>query len=77
VARLVWTALLGIGLAGCAREPIPGMELKCQTTKCVCLASTLEFPAKPGVDSVPIVWQDNGNASCPEGYVLREAPEDT
>jgi hypothetical protein len=77
VARLVWTALLGIGLAGCAREPIPGMELKCQTTKCVCLASTLEFPAKPGLQTVPIVWQDNGNASCPEGYVLREAPEDT
>ncbi len=76
MARLVWTALLGIGLAGCAREPFPGMELKCQTTKCVCVATAVKFPIKPGLNTVPIVWQDNGDASCPEGYVLRQAPKD-
>ena len=76
MARLVWTALLGIALAGCAREPIPDMELKCQTTRCVCLATTFKFPIRPGLDTVPIVWEDNGNASCPEGYVLRESPKD-
>ncbi|MEE9209123.1 MAG: hypothetical protein V3U23_01625 [Kiloniellales bacterium] len=76
MARLVWMALLGIGLAGCARDPIPGMELRCQTTKCACVANTFKFPIKPGLNTVPIVWQDNGNASCPEGYVLREAPRD-
>lgn len=76
MTRLVWMTLLGIGLAGCARDPIPGMALKCQMTKCACVATAVTFPAKPGPDAVPIVWQDNGDASCPEGYVLREAPKD-
>ncbi len=73
MTRFIFLALFGGALAGCALEPTPGMELKCQMTKCVCVRNTLRFPIRPGLDTVPIVWQDNGNASCPKDYVLREA----
>ena len=76
MARFVTIAVLGTLLGACALEPIPGMALKCQTTKCVCLAREAGFPARPGLDTVDIIWRDNGDASCPEAYVLREAPKD-
>ena len=74
MVRFVLVVLLGAGLAGCTREPIAGMEFKCQITKCACVAAIAKFPTTPGLETAPIVWQGNGNASCPEGYVLREAP---
>jgi hypothetical protein len=70
VSRFVLTLLLGTGLAGCALEPIPGMELKCQITKCT--PSAVSFPVRPEPQRVPVLWKDNGNAYCPEGHVLRE-----
>ncbi len=74
MSRLVLSALLGIGLAGCAREPIPGMELKCQMTECVCVPTQAAFPALPGSNAVPVLWKENGDAHCPPDHVLREAP---
>ncbi len=73
MVRFVTIATLGALLGACALEPIPGMALKCQTTKCICLPRNPSFPVKPGLDVKPIIWQDNGDASCPDDYVLREA----
>ncbi len=75
MSRLVFSALFGASLAGCAIEPIPGMELKCQMTKCVCVPTQAGFPAQYGATSVPVLWKENGDAYCPQDYVLREAPE--
>lgn len=75
MARLIWTALLGAGLAGCALEPIPGMELKCQMTECTCVPAQATFPVQPGPSSTPVLWKGNGDAYCPQDHVLREARE--
>ncbi len=75
MSRLVFLTLLGISLAGCANEAIPGMELKCQMTKCVCVRTQAAFPVQPGPTSVPVLWKENGDAYCPQDHVLREAPE--
>ncbi|MCH6588373.1 MAG: hypothetical protein IH805_08685 [Proteobacteria bacterium] len=75
MSRLVLSALLGIGLAGCVLEPVPGMELKCQMTECVCAPTQAVFPVLPGPTSVPVLWKENGDAYCPQDHVLREAPE--
>ncbi len=75
MSRLVLWALLGIGLAGCAREPIPGMELKCQMTECVCVPTQTAFPVRPETTSVTVLWKENGDAYCPQDHVLREARE--
>ncbi len=73
--RLVLSVLLGAGLAGCALEPIPGMELKCQMTECVCTPSQAGFPVQPVRTSEPVLWKQNGDAYCPQDHVLREAPK--
>ncbi len=73
--RLVLSALLGVGLAGCALEPIPGMELKCQMTECTCVPTHAVFPVQLEATSVPVLWKGNGDAYCPQDHVLREAPE--
>ena len=76
MARFAAIVSLGVLLAACALEPIPDMALKCQTTECVCVDRDAGFLAKPGLDAVDIIWQDDGDASCPESYVLREAKKD-
>jgi hypothetical protein len=75
MSRLVFSTLLGIGLAGCANEAIPGMELKCQMTECVCVPTQAGFPVRPGPTTVLVLWKENGDAYCPQDHVLREAPE--
>ena len=75
MTRLVLSVLLGAGLAGCALEPIPGMELKCQMTECICAPAQATFPALPGITSVSVLWKQNGDAYCPQDYVLRKAPK--
>ncbi len=73
MARLFAIATLGVLLGACALEAIPDMALKCQTMKCVCQLRDAGFLSKFGQDVIPIIWQDNGDASCPETHVLREA----
>ncbi len=68
--------MLVAALAACVQEPIPGMELRCQTTECVCEPVESVFPVTAGSRSVDVLWRENGDAYCPEGYVLREAPEE-
>ena len=74
MSRLVLSALLGAGLAGCALEPIPGMELRCQMIECLCVQTQAVFPVRPNSTSVPVLWKGNGDAYCPQDHVLREAP---
>ena len=65
-------------LAACAGEETEPKDwaLACQTMKCIC-----EEP-DPGITETPeravVLWADNGDAYCPEGYKLRSAkPEDS
>lgn len=73
MARLFAIATLGVLLGACALEAIPNMALKCQTVNCVCQLRDAGFLVKFDQDATPIIWQDNGDASCPETHVLREA----
>ena len=64
-------------LAACAREETEPRDwaLACQTMKCIC-----EEP-DPGMTETPeravVLWANNGDAYCPEGYKLRDAkPKD-
>jgi len=58
-------------LAGCALEEKPELALACQVTKCVCMPVQASYPLKG--EPVPVQWKSNGDAYCPEGYVLRRA----
>lgn len=58
-----------LSLAGCALEKKPELALACQTRKCVCVPAQAAFVAKS--EPAPVQWKPNGDAYCPEGYVLR------
>jgi hypothetical protein len=52
----------------------PSLGGACQFAKCICSHEEAYFWQLG--DSVPIQWGENGQASCPEGYVLiREKDE--
>lgn len=65
--------LLGDLAAACARPPMPELALACQTRTCVCLPAEQSFPARE--KSRDVLWHANGDAYCPEGYVLRLATD--
>lgn len=72
--RLIWVLLIATGLTACATEPEPSLALACQMTKCTCLPKGgISFLAKPVSRSVPVLWEQNGDAYCPADYVLRRA----
>lgn len=56
-------------LLGCAQTAEPDMALACQTTKCTCLPESSGFVFKG--EAAAVQWKPNGDAFCPEGYVLR------
>jgi hypothetical protein len=45
------------------------MALACQTSKCTCLPESSGLLVKG--DAAAVQWKLNGDAFCPEGYVLR------
>ena len=50
-------------------------ELACQTIACICEATESDMLEKPAKSEV--LWRENGDAYCPEGFALRRAePED-
>jgi hypothetical protein len=67
-------AAAAVLIAGCELQPIPELALKCQTVACTCLPAKAAFPV-PLEDPPEVQWRANGDAYCPEGYVLREAEE--
>lgn len=62
--------------AACTAEgqSTPNLAGACQVTKCVCAEKTTMF--WQAADTVPIEWQQNGNASCPPGFALVRVKED-
>jgi len=58
-----------LSLAGCALEKKPELALACQTRKCVCLPAQASFVLKG--EPAQVQWKPNGDAYCPDGYVLR------
>lgn len=70
-----WMAAAGVttvvvAVAACAGEAPPQSLAKtCQLKACECAApDTSWFGRAPTID---IRWQPNGDAACPDGYVLR------
>ena len=52
----------------------PKLALACQTRDCVCTEQPQ--PVFGPAETVPILWQPNGDAYCPAGYVLKIVTED-
>ena len=63
-------------VAACAekRQPPASLALACQVTKCTCVDSTAPFMG--AAKTVPVLWQKNGDASCPQGFELRRVATD-
>ena len=64
-----------LALVGCAETPPPAgnrpqptLAKACQVRPCPCLSDSIPFFLVR--DSRPIHWQENGDASCPEGFKL-------
>ena len=65
-------------LSACAREDsrLKQPELACQFMKCVCEEPDPEVLDTP--ERVAVLWAENGDAYCPEGFELRNAnPKDS
>jgi len=64
-------------LAACARDDteLKDPALACQTMKCVCVEPDSELLEAP--EKALVLWAENGDAYCPEGFELRRAtPKD-
>jgi hypothetical protein len=64
--------LLAAVLGACAEEPVlggtPETAKACQVRPCRCLSASI--PLFFVRESVPVRWRENGDAYCPEGFVL-------
>lgn len=62
-----------IALAGCSAPKTGDSEASlpgaCQFMECVCAANDAAFWQE--AETRPIVWLDNGQASCPAGFGLK------
>ena len=74
--RLALAAFVPLALAACAQNtPSPEtLALACQTRECVCVPETQSIFASG--DTAPLQWKLNGDAYCPEGYVLELVRDD-
>jgi hypothetical protein len=66
-------AVLVLSLAACAAtqgKPESNLALRCEVAKCEC-----QDPAKPFSPAGPVVWNQDGTASCGEGMRLALAKE--
>ncbi len=67
-------AALCLALAACGSsergkvERAPNLALACQTMECTCSAETGSLFGKAKTSQ--ILWRANGDAYCPEGFVL-------
>lgn len=60
--------------AGCGPTKKPNLALACGIQKCICRAESAGIftSSKAGTD---VLWRQNGDAYCPEGYFLRKVEE--
>ena len=67
-------AALSLALAACGSserakvERVSNLALACQTMECTCSAETGSLFGK--TKTTEILWRRNGDAYCPEGFVL-------
>lgn len=72
--RWAWLAgLAAVLLGACAGdEPMPGgtpeLAKACAVRPCRCLSDSVPFFFVR--ESAPVQWLENGDASCPDGFVL-------
>ena len=55
-------------------ERIPNLALACQTMECTCSAQTGSLFRK--TKTTELLWRSNGDAYCPEGFVLEPVEKD-
>ena len=69
--RLGAVLAAGAVLVACerTREVRPDLALACQTVPCVCVEARATVLRKDA--TAPVLWRRNGDAYCPEGFVLR------
>jgi hypothetical protein len=66
--RIAVIAGLSLGLVGCTAPPVkpaPDLAVQCELANCVC-----QDPANPFSSPAPVVWQQDGTASCAAGRTL-------
>ena len=68
-------AALGVWLAACggteSARKAPDLALACQTMECTCAAKSVGLFEKR--KTADVLWRTNGDAYCPEGFVLEPA----
>ena len=68
-AAALCLALAACGSTGRAKvERVSNLALACQTMECTCSAETGSLFGK--TKATQILWRPNGDAYCPEGFVL-------
>jgi hypothetical protein len=71
-------AALALMLAACAEEhkALKNPALACQTMECICVEP--QPPILDDPEMAVVLWAENGDAYCPEGFELRSAtPEES
>ncbi len=56
-------------VVGCQTPTHESLALRCQFTECACALQKAPAIKKP--TAAPVLWKDNGDAYCVEGYVLQ------
>ena len=69
LAAALVLALGGCGGAGPDRKA-PDLALACQTRDCVCAGADSPFAQRR---ETAVLWRANGDAYCPDGFVLQPA----
>jgi len=59
---------VGFLLGACHNVEDPTLKVACAVRKCEC--RTREPGMFRNADRVPVLWRKNGDAYCPEGFVL-------
>ena len=69
--------LVVLALAGCTgtKAGDPDLALACELRTCACLAENASIFATKR-ETTDILWRDNGEAYCPEGFVLTRINEE-
>ena len=74
--RSLWiAALLPLGLLSCTsnEEVQSRLAVACAVKKCICEAEKKPVFSPP--EHRDVLWQQNGNAYCPQGFALAEYVE--
>jgi hypothetical protein len=65
VLSVIVIGVLG-GCSAAAEKEAERLSLACEFSRCDCISNSFLF-----FESEPVIWQQDGSASCREGYHLR------